>query len=284
MKILVAEGNVAAVRERTKELCGFTPGEGYADVLRSIQANIECDILCPADFDDIPACSLKNYDGVVITGSALSAYENVPAVTRQIQFSKDVFESGVPFFGSCWGLQIATVAAGGAVGPNHRGREVGYARSVQLTDAGKAHPMHRSRLAVFDAPAVHTDHVTRLPANSTVTAFNSMSEVQALEIRYRSGIFWGVQYHPEFSFLDIATVIRRYGARLVDGERIFADMNDLESYAKKMVDLHKDPTRKDIAWQYGLGADMTEVNTRLLEISNWLQHCQKVKSVSSLPY
>lgn len=284
MKILVAEGNVAAVRERTKELCGFTPGEGYADVLKSIRPNVECDILCPADVDDIPVSSLSKYDGVVITGSALSAYEDVPAVTRQIQFSKDVFDSGVPFFGSCWGLQVATVAAGGAVEPNHRGREVGYARSIQLTEAGKSHPMHRSRLAVFDAPAVHSDHVTRLPVNSTVTAFNSMSEVQALEIRHSNGVFWGVQYHPEFSFLDIATVIRRYGARLVEEEGIFVDMNDLEGYAKRMVDLHEDPMRRDIAWQYGLGADMTEANIRLLEVSNWLKHCHETKSVSAVPY
>ena len=43
--------------------------------------------------------------------------------------------------------------------------------------------MHATRDAVFDAPAIHSDIVTRLPQGSIVTAHNAMSEVQAAEIR-----------------------------------------------------------------------------------------------------
>lgn len=274
MKILVAEGNVAEVRKKTKELCGLTPGEGYADVIKSIVDGTECDIFCPADTDDRPPRPLKQYDGIVITGSALNAYQDIPAVRRQVDLCKEIYDCGVPFFGSCWGLQVATVAAGGRVEKNHRGREVAYARSVSLTAAGRDHPMHRGRPQTFDAPAVHSDHVTILPNNAVITAFNSMSEVQALEIRRGNGVFWGVQYHPEFSLLDVATVIRRYGSVLVDDEAIFSDMRDLEKYASRLSELHNDPTRRDISWQYGLGPDLVQSKWRNLEIANWLKYCE----------
>jgi hypothetical protein len=75
--------------------------------------------------------------------------------------------------------------------------------------------MHATRDAVFDAPAIHSDIVTRLPQGSIVTARNAMSEIQAAEIRLGRGVFWGVQYHPEYGLHDVAAVIRRYGQMLV---------------------------------------------------------------------
>jgi GMP synthase (glutamine-hydrolysing) len=60
-------------------------------------------------------------------------------------------------------LQLATVAAGGEVAPNLRGREVAFARKIILTEACRSHAMHHRRAAGFDAPAIHGDVVTRLP-------------------------------------------------------------------------------------------------------------------------
>ena len=42
-----------------------------------------------------------------------------------------------------------------------------------------------------------------------------MSEVQAAEIWLGRGVFWGVQYHPEYGLHDVAAVIRRYGQTLL---------------------------------------------------------------------
>ena len=90
--------------------------------------------------------------------------------------------------------------------------------------------MHATREAVFDAPAIHSDIVTRLPQGSIVTARNAMSEIQAAEIRLGHGVFWGVQYHPEYGLHDVAAVIRRYGETLVT-EGFFADIAELDRYA-----------------------------------------------------
>ncbi len=275
MKILVTEGNVLDVRQKTKELSGHTPGEGYAKVLQFLDPELSCDIFSPADTDDAPPQSVENYDGVVITGSALNAYDDKPAIHRQVEFCHRVFEAGVPFFGSCWGLQVACLTAGGTVEKNHRGREVAYSRSVQLTSAGRDHPMHSGRSAVFDAPATHLDHITVLPENAVVTAFNAYSEVQAAEISHGNSVFWGVQYHPEFDLRDVATALRRYGTRLVDEERIFRDRDDVEDYANNLDQLNDAPARRDIAWRYAIGPEILDPHLRLVEIANWLRFCRE---------
>jgi GMP synthase (glutamine-hydrolysing) len=182
---------------------------------------------------------------------------------------REIFARGVPAFGSCWGLQLATVAAGGEVGPNPRGSEVAFARKIILTDAGRDHPMHAGRPPVFDAPAIHSDELLRLPENTVVTAWNAMSKVQAAEIRCGEGLFWGVQYHPEYDLRDVATTILRYGARLVD-EDFFSDMPALERYAADLESLGADSTRRDIAWRLGLGDDILRAEERRREIANWI--------------
>ncbi len=139
----------------------------------------------------------------------------------------------VPFFGSCWGLQVAAVAAGGTVRLNPKGREIGVARKITLTEAGRAHPMHAGRPLAFDAPTVHSDEVALPPGDIVVTAANAVTDVQAAEIRHEGGVFWGVQYHPEYSLLDIAATLRRYGTRLID-DGFFRSLAELETHAAAM--------------------------------------------------
>ncbi len=146
------------------------------------------DICRPADADSGLPQPIGAYDGIAITGSGLNIYRREIESLRQIDFVKEVFACGVPMFGSCWGLQLATVAAGGEVAVNPAGRELAFARRITLTAQGRGHAMHAGRAPVFDAPAIHTDIVTRLPEDATVTAFNAMSEVQAAEIRSGRGV------------------------------------------------------------------------------------------------
>lgn len=273
MKILVAEGNDAAMRRTIVSIAGKTPGERYAEVLCGMMPGLDVDICCPADSASGAPAGLAEYDGVVITGSALSAYRDIPEVRRQVEFSRAVFSAGIPFLGSCWGLQIATVAAGGEVSANVAGVEVGYARKVSLTDAGAAHPMHKARDRVFDAPAIHGDHVTRLPENSVVTARNAFSAIQAAEIRHDNGTFWGVQYHPEFDFRDIGDVLVRYKPRLL-GLGLFQTETEMDAYICDIYAIHEAPDRKDLAWRYDFGTDLLNGAIRGCEIANWLEHAR----------
>jgi GMP synthase (glutamine-hydrolysing) len=269
LRLLVVEGNTAAGRRRIAESAGATPAESYAAVLRGIAPDAVIDICMPADEDGTTPQSLDYYDGLAITGSSLNIYERDIASLRQIDFVREVFARGIPMFGSCWGLQLATVAAGGEVGLNPAGREVAFARKIALTPAGREHPMHATRDVMFDAPAIHSDIVTRLPQDTIVTARNAMSEIQAAEIRLGRGVFWGVQYHPEYGLHDIAAVIRRYGETLVT-EGFFADIAELDRYASDLSTLAANQQRRDIAWRLGFGDDIMKERVRQTELSNWI--------------
>ena len=163
-----------------------------------------------------PTCptaqALEGYDGVAITGSGLHVYDGGPAVTRQIELARAVLDAGTPVFGSCWGLQVLTVAAGGSVRKNPKGREIGFGRGIRLTDAGRKHPMYVGKHEVFNAPTVHLDEVETLAPGTTVLATNQVSDVQSAEIRCNGAVAWGVQYHPEYPLREIATIVRRIGA------------------------------------------------------------------------
>ena len=74
----------------------------------------------PADENPKLAAPLKSFDGIAITGSALNIYKGEPASLRQIDFAREVFARRIPFFGSCWGLQVTVVAAGGEVALTRR--------------------------------------------------------------------------------------------------------------------------------------------------------------------
>jgi len=265
----VVDGNVAEIRARQVAALGYDSGTGYARVLQRLDASLQIDVVLAADGEfALPAGGLENYDGVTMTGSALNIYNGGAPVTRQIELAKAVFAAGVPFFGSCWGLQVAVTAAGGEVRANPRGREFGFARRIVLTDAGRQHRVFAGKPAAFEAPCVHRDEIARLPAGATILAQNEFG-VQAAAFTWRAGTFWGVQYHPEYDYLDIAAAAERYGETLVS-EGIFRDASALASFAGELRTLQANPADTALLWKHALGPAMHTEALRLLEIRNWL--------------
>ena len=269
-RILVIDGNVEEIRARQRAALGYDSGDGYARVLATLLPGVECDVIRPGDGAAPlpPGRSLQDYAGATMTGSALNIYHGGAPVERQVEAARAVLEAGVPFFGSCWGLQVAVTAAGGHVRANPRGREFGFARRILLNDAGRAHPMYAGKPAVFEAPTIHRDEVAELPAGATVLASNEMG-LQAATFSYGRGTFWGVQYHPEYDFQDIAAAAERYGATLV-GEGMFSDAAALAAYAADLRVLQERPADSPLAWKHGLGPALTDPAIRLREIQNWI--------------
>jgi GMP synthase (glutamine-hydrolysing) len=268
--ILVIDGNRAATRAQQVAAGGQPSGEGYAQVLQSLAA-VRCDIVRPADGEVqfASGSGVPEYDGVAITGSALNVYDGGAHIERQIALARAVLEAGVPFFGSCWGLQVAVCAAGGSVRRNPRGREFGFARRIELAPEGRRHPMFMGKPAVFEAITVHRDDIEQLPEGAVVLACNDMG-VQALELRHGVGSFWGVQYHPEYSFAEIAATALRYGTALIE-EQLFADRAELEAFVADLRALTQDPHDRRLTWKHGLGPAMQEESSRLAELRNWLE-------------
>ncbi len=207
LRLLVVEGNTAADRARHAASRGATPSEAYAEVLRELRPMPSATCLPRRSRRQPAGCRrLEGYDGVALTGSSLNLYDMTPEIRSQIDLARQIFASGTPVFGSCWGLQVLTTAAGGVVRRNPKGREMGFARKIVPNEAGRAHPMLAGRPIAFDAPAVHQDEVETMAPGTTLLASNGMSEVQAVEIRVGEGLAWAVQYHPEFSLAEVAAI------------------------------------------------------------------------------
>jgi GMP synthase (glutamine-hydrolysing) len=270
LRFLILEGNTRAVREGHSAETGRTPAQAYGEVLVAI-AGGHFDILHAADADAaLPAgVALADYDAAIITGSSLHVWQEEPEALRQVALAQAVFASGVPFFGSCWGLQVASVAAGGAVHRNPNGREVGFARRIAPNAEGRAHPLLAGRPEVFDAPCSHLDEVAVLPPDSTLLASNAVSRVQAAEIRHAGGTFWGVQYHPEYSLSQLAHLIERRMETLI-AEGFFADARQKEAFIADLRALDADPGLRHAAWRYGLGPDVTDPALRTTELRNFI--------------
>lgn len=269
-RILVIDGNRAATREAQVAAGGQPSGEGYVQVLQQL-APVSCDIVRPADGEVHFAggVGLAHYDGAVITGSALNVYDGGAHIERQIDLARAVFASALPFFGSCWGMQVAVAAAGGRVRPNPLGREFGFARRIELSAIGRQHPMFAGKPHVFEAVTVHRDDVDQLPAGTQVLASNEMG-VQAVEMRLGPGTIWAVQYHPEYSYAEIAATTLRYADALL-AEALFDSHTELEQFVAELRQLMHDPHNRRLAWKHGLGPAMQDERLKLAELRNWLE-------------
>src|SRR5476649_155641 len=263
-RLLVIEGNSPQSLAEHIAVGGTAAHKGYSDLLRELMPGSVVDICHPGD----PSAtlpdgeSLSGYDGIAITGSSLHIYNKGPAVTRQIDLVRAALTTGTPIFGSCWGLQVITVAAGGSVRKNPQGREIGFGRRIRLTDAGRKHPMYAGKLDVFNAPTVHLDEVETLAPGMTVLATNTVSAVQSAEIKTGGSIAWGVQYHPEYPLSEVAVIVRRIGSRLIE-EGFFANEKDMRAYAEDLDILDRDPDCKRLVWRHGISQNILDKKRRV---------------------
>jgi GMP synthase (glutamine-hydrolysing) len=273
LRFLVAESEPPQARDARRKSVGRSSGETFMDTMAGLVPGAACDRIKPADANGTSrsGAELAEYDAVFLTGSPLHLYEDSPEVRREIDFMRAVFASGTPSFGSCAGLQLATVAAGGTVRPNARGREAGFGRRITPTPAGAAHPLLEGRPASFDAPSVHGDEVEALPDGATLLASNSVTEVQAAEIRLGPGIFWGVQYHPELSLGEVAAALLRQQDDLLEAGLVDT-AETLAGHAELIEALGEAPERRDLAWRLGLDREVTDRDRRTTELRNFVAH------------
>jgi GMP synthase (glutamine-hydrolysing) len=273
MRFLVAESEPPAARDKRRKSVGRSSGETFVDVLLELAPGATCDRVKPADAADAAprADEIERYDAVFLTGSPLHVYDDTPEVRRELAFMREVFASGTPSFGSCAGLQVAALAAGGKVRAMGDRREAGFARRIAPTDAGRHHPLLRGRPPAFDAPAIHTDEVEALPPGATLLASNAVAQVQAAEIRFDRGVFWGVQYHPELSLAEVAAAIRRQAGDLIEHGLARGD-DDVAAIADLVDALGREPGRPDLLWRLGLDRQVADAGLRRTELRNFIEH------------
>ncbi|MBK7979394.1 MAG: type 1 glutamine amidotransferase [Ignavibacteriae bacterium] len=272
LHFLIIDGYPKPSRDQFEEVGMTKAGELYGKLLLQHLPNAKYDVYYSSDPGVVlpKGDELKKYDGVLWPGCNLTVYhDHDERVTKMVDICKDAYEVGVPQFGSCWAAQIAVYAAGGEVKPNPKGREMGLARKVFLTEEGRKHPMYEGKPPVFDGFISHDDEITKLPEGGKWLASNDFTNVQAVEVKHKKGIFWAPQYHPEYDLHEIARLIIAREEKLIK-QNYFASKEDLLNYAEDLEKIYSDKNRKDLRWKYGIDDDVIDDKIRQVEFVNWL--------------
>ena len=253
-----------------RERSGRASHETLEGALRAERPDLAIKTASCVDGTEPDMAALGLYDGVLFGGSPIAMHEDTPETRSAARFMERVFDSGVPSFGSCAGMQIAAVAAGGSVAPRDTGMRAAITRGVTRTDAGRGHPLLDERPEAWDVPAMHSSIVTRVPPGGTALARTEGTPVEAMEVRRGEGVHWGVQYHPEVGLAEIADAIGAQASELVD-QGLAESEGDVRHYAKRLTALGHDPERRDLAWQLGIGREAIEPDRRRRELANFLR-------------
>lgn len=233
--IAIIEGNHSGL-VRHKEGAVYGAAEGFAACLNTLEDNLEFTIIRPHFDDHIFHDELiDDCDGVVFTGSAnnWSADEAPAAPARQMMGL--ALSSGKPVFGSCYGMQLAVAVLGGQNRSNPIATEFAIARDISLTQEGVHHRLYHGKQTRFDARCMHRDEVACLPSGAVSLATNAHSRHQAMAYEQDGVCFWGVQYHPELQFDDIANYIEKNDVDSFADARAFATNLSLDADLAEMI-------------------------------------------------
>jgi GMP synthase (glutamine-hydrolysing) len=87
---------------------------------------------------------------------------------------------------------------------------------------------------------------------------------------YGQGVFWGVQYHPDYDSREVARLMVTRKQALIS-EGFFADGLDFDRHIERLETLAQCPQNKSLRWRLGIDDDVLSVDARQREFGNWLR-------------
>jgi GMP synthase (glutamine-hydrolysing) len=162
-----------------------------------------------------------DFDGVVVTGSRSSVYDDEPWIAPTKAWVGEAIGRGLPALGICFGHQLLADVLGGTV-EDMGEYELGY-REIQQTAED---PLFAGVDEQFLCFTTHSDVVTELPAGAECIAENDYG-VQG----FRHGSVVGIQGHPEYDQTSAEGVTRTKDLPEERIEAVCADITD-ENYAR----------------------------------------------------
>jgi GMP synthase-like glutamine amidotransferase len=131
------------------------------------------------------------FDGIIISGSRHSVYEDERWIRDLEAFAREVVDSTTPVFGICFGHQLLARALGGVVEQAEGGWGVGVHAMRVLEHRPWMEPDREALKLVMS----HQDQVVELPNNATVLGSSDHCENYLVEFTETAV---GIQGHPEF--------------------------------------------------------------------------------------
>ncbi|UXI66592.1 glutamine-hydrolyzing GMP synthase [Tahibacter amnicola] len=199
---------------------------------------------------DIAAFAPK---GIILSGGPESVTEaNSPRAP------KEVFDSGLPVLGICYGMQTMAEQLGGRVEGGHH-REFGYARLTAQThcslfkglvndaegsptfgegeswmgDQGGTPVAATPDRVALDVWMSHGDRVTRLPAGFSAVGSTDSLDLAAMADESRR--YYGVQFHPEVTHTKQgAELLRRFVVDICACQTLWTPANIIEDAVERV--------------------------------------------------
>jgi len=165
---------------------GETPAE--TNLRRELDADVTVYKISEGQRPPPMAAAAWQFDGVVISGSQTSVYDDYDWIHEATEWVRRVHRAGIPVLGICWGHQLLAQALGGRV-VDMGTHELGYEQIVRLG----ADPLFEGIPATFTSFETHTDRVAELPPDAVALARNEYG-IQAFRLDHT----YGVQFHPEY--------------------------------------------------------------------------------------
>ncbi len=133
------------------------------------------------------------YDGFVILGGPMGAYEEFPSKADEMREIGSALEKNVPTLGLCLGAQLIAAALGARVYPGPK--EIGH-YEVELTPQGEESPLFRGLDFPLTVLQWHGDTFD-IPAGATHTARSVLVPHQAFSYGSAHGLQFHVEIPPE---------------------------------------------------------------------------------------
>ncbi|GAA0532141.1 type 1 glutamine amidotransferase [Halorubrum ejinorense] len=191
---------------------GDTPAE--SNLRRELDADLSVYKISDGEFPPSVSAADWRFDGVVISGSQTSVYDDRDWIHEATEWVRRVHRSDVPILGICWGHQFLAQALGGRVA-DMGAYELGYERIERVGED----PLLEGVPETFTSFETHSDRVVELPAGAATLARND-NGVQA----FRVGSTYGVQFHPEY---DRETAVWVTEGKDLPDERVRSVLNGI---------------------------------------------------------
>ena len=256
-KILIVEGNTKEENINFDKAGCVPQSQNFKLHIEKLQPNSEIDIVEPLDESSISKIisSLKKYDGIVLTGSTLRLNEDIQEVKKHVEFAKTCFKHEKKIFGSCWGLQVTVLAAGGKCRVAPKGPHIGIAYDIELTKEGKKHNIYSTKPQKFTTPAFNYDEVEIPPKNSILLASDKINKFQALHFYVGKSEIWGLQYHPEIPYDYMVKLIKQRSKGLIE-KKVFKNQDEINQHINAI-----EKAKLSLS-----------DNVRTIELKNWLNY------------
>ena len=223
-------------------------GGQYAHLIakRVRHLGIYADIVHP----DISVEKLGHPGGIILSGGPSSVYsEGAPP------FNKELFETGIPMLGLCYGMQLMAYLLNGEVKRLNR-REYGRAEFTVIHDS----PLFKGIGEHEQVWMSHGDSVVRPPEGFSVTGKSDDCPVAAIADEQRR--MYGLQFHPEVKDTPCGDLILQNFISLCSLEKNWS----MESYIEeKMNEIRQRVGDRNVFLLVSGGVDSTVTFTLLNE-------------------